>query len=136
MESIFDNLLNSEDAVVYSIYFPLPTSDQISFLQEISTLILSELNQYLNEYIWQKDPFELRIVKNESGKRIIKEFSFLSFSLFILNFIKIDPSYPFLHGKTKFGDCIDDEWFIVFLLRQISLKYKEAVIRYLKCMMI
>uniref|UniRef100_U9TR31 SGT1-domain-containing protein n=1 Tax=Rhizophagus irregularis (strain DAOM 181602 / DAOM 197198 / MUCL 43194) TaxID=747089 RepID=U9TR31_RHIID len=105
MESMFDNLLSSVDAVVYSIYFPLPTSDQISFLQEISTLILSDLNQYLNEYIWQKDPFELRIAKNES-----------------------DPSYPFLHGKTRFGDCIDDEWFIVFLLRQISLKYKETVI--------
>lgn len=68
---MFDNLLSSVDAVVYSIYFPLPTSDQISFLQEISTLILSDLNQYLNEYIWQKDPFELRIAKNESGKRII-----------------------------------------------------------------
>ncbi|GES93477.1 protein ecdysoneless homolog [Rhizophagus clarus] len=105
MESIFNKLPNSEDAVVYSIYFPLPTSDQISFLQENSVLILSDLNQYLNGYIWQKDPFELRIFKNES-----------------------DPSYPFLHGKTRFGDCIDDEWFIVFLLRQISLKYKETVI--------
>jgi hypothetical protein len=72
MESIFNNLPSSEDAVVYSIYFLLPISDQISFLQEISTLILSDLNQCLNGYIWQKDPFELRIFKNESGKRIIR----------------------------------------------------------------
>ncbi|RIA99050.1 SGT1 protein [Glomus cerebriforme] len=105
METLFNNLPQLEDAIVYSIYFPLPTLDQISFLRETSVLILSELNQYLDGYIWQKDSFELRIAKNES-----------------------DPSYPSLRGKTRFGDCIDDEWFIVFLLQQISLKYQEAII--------
>ena len=64
METIFHNLTPSEDQVYYCIYFP---SDQISFLQEISTLILSDLSQYLDGYIWQKDSFQLNIVKNESG---------------------------------------------------------------------
>ncbi|CAG8591663.1 8006_t:CDS:10 [Funneliformis caledonium] len=106
METLFHNLPPSEDQVYYSIYFPFPsTSDHESFLQETSALIISELSQYLNGYIWQKDSFQLKIIKSES-----------------------DPGYPFLHGKTRFGDCIDDEWFIVFLLRQISLKFKDAVI--------
>lgn len=39
----------------------------------------------------------------------------------------IDPSYPFLHGTTRFGDCIQDEWFIVFLLRHITLHIEGAV---------
>lgn len=38
-----------------------------------------------------------------------------------------DPSYPFLHGSTRFGDCIQDEWFIVFLLRHITLHIEGAV---------
>ena len=38
-----------------------------------------------------------------------------------------DPSYPFLHGTTRFGDCIQDEWFIVFLLRHITLHIEGAV---------
>jgi hypothetical protein len=67
METPFHNLPPSEDAAVYSIYFPLSTSDQISFLKETSTFILSELNQYLDGYIWQKDSFQLRVTKEESG---------------------------------------------------------------------
>ncbi|CAG8731529.1 4350_t:CDS:1, partial [Dentiscutata heterogama] len=60
----------SEDTVYYSLYFPFSSSiqslDQTSFLQEKSALILSELNQFLNGYIWHKDKFHLRIVQNES----------------------------------------------------------------------
>lgn len=40
----------------------------------------------------------------------------------------LDPSYPFLYGISRFGDCINDEWFIVYLLHQISLKIPNAVI--------
>ncbi|RIB04967.1 SGT1 protein [Gigaspora rosea] len=98
----------SEDTVYYSFYFPFSSSiqplDQTSFLQEKSALILSELHQFLNGYIWHKDKFQLRIVQNES-----------------------DPNFPFLYGKTRFGDCIDDEWFIVFLLKHISMKFQDVV---------
>ncbi|CAG8645807.1 6545_t:CDS:10, partial [Dentiscutata heterogama] len=37
-------------------------------------------------------------------------------------------SFPFLYGKTRFGDCIDDEWFIVFLLKHISMKFQDVVV--------
>jgi hypothetical protein len=40
----------------------------------------------------------------------------------------IDPSYPFLFGASRFGDCVNDEWFIVHLLKTISQKIPEAVI--------
>ncbi|KAI9338979.1 SGT1 protein-domain-containing protein [Obelidium mucronatum] len=32
---------------------------------------------------------------------------------------------PFFYGKTRFGDCIDDEWLIVFLVREISRQFSE-----------
>lgn len=41
---------------------------------------------------------------------------------------EIDPPYPFLFGATRFGDCIDDEWFIVYLLHTISTYIPESVI--------
>jgi hypothetical protein len=40
----------------------------------------------------------------------------------------IDPSYPFLFGASRFGDCVNDEWFIVHLLKTISQKIPESVI--------
>ena len=36
--------------------------------------------------------------------------------------------FSFLFGKTKFGDAIEDEWFIVYLLLQISSNNQEMVI--------
>ncbi|RHZ61180.1 hypothetical protein Glove_349g126 [Diversispora epigaea] len=133
MDSIFHHPPPSEDYVSYSLYFPPPSppppdtnnadtnnnantnnsdtkndsiNDYIKFLQENIVLILSELNQFLDGYIWQKELFKLRIVKNET-----------------------DPSYSFLHGRTIFSDCIEDEWFIVFLLRHISKKFPSVVIK-------
>ncbi|CAG8527388.1 2869_t:CDS:10 [Acaulospora morrowiae] len=109
MDSVFRHHSPTEDCVFYYLYFPRSSDDSddrfFEFLQETSALILSELDQFLNGYIWQKEPFGLRIVKNDLG-----------------------PSYPFLHGRTVFGDCIEDERFIVFLLRQISEKYPDIVI--------
>ncbi|OAD78580.1 SGT1 transcription factor [Phycomyces blakesleeanus NRRL 1555(-)] len=96
------------DYVQYSIYLP-PKQDKqsnLKMLRETCALIHSQLQNYLDGYLWQKDRFNLCIAYDE----------------------KNDPSYPFLHGVARFGDCINDEWFIVFLLRQISVQLPEAVI--------
>ncbi|CAG8433446.1 1783_t:CDS:10 [Diversispora eburnea] len=78
MDSIFHHPPPSEDYVSYSLYFPPPSpspdtnnadtkndsiNDYIKFLQENIVLILSELNQFLNGYIWQKESFRLRIIR-------------------------------------------------------------------------
>ncbi|KAI9028156.1 SGT1 protein-domain-containing protein [Phycomyces nitens] len=109
LQDVFQGSRSKEvDYVQYSIYIPQKQDKQttLSTLQETCALIHSQLQIYLDGYIWQKDRFNLCIAYDE----------------------KNDPSYPFLHGVTRFGDCINDEWFIVFLLRQISLQLPEAVI--------
>lgn len=40
----------------------------------------------------------------------------------------LDPSYPFLFGASRFGDCINDEWFIVHLLKLISIQIPDSVV--------
>lgn len=51
------------------------------------------LNAYLSRYIWQNEPFNLHVVE----------------------------SYPdmYIEGQTNFGENVEDEWFIVFLLMQL-----------------
>ncbi|KAG0475183.1 hypothetical protein HPP92_014869 [Vanilla planifolia] len=39
------------------------------------------------------------------------------------------PPIPHLHGKTRFGDNLEDEWFIVFLLFEISRAFPSLSIR-------
>ena len=42
----------------------------------------------------------------------------------------LDGTPPHLHGKTHFGCSAEDEWYIVYLLRELSAHYVDLVIRY------
>lgn len=35
-----------------------------------------------------------------------------------------------MYGMTKFGDNIEDEWFIVYIIKQITKTFPELVARY------
>lgn len=35
-----------------------------------------------------------------------------------------------LYGRTCFGDSVDDEWFIVYLLRQLTLAFPGLIAKY------
>lgn len=35
----------------------------------------------------------------------------------------------FLQGRTNFGDSVEDEWLIVYLLRELSKQYPQSWIR-------
>ncbi|TAQ87349.1 hypothetical protein B7494_g4316 [Chlorociboria aeruginascens] len=57
----------------------------------------------LKEYIWQRDSFRLDI---ESGKGVI-----------------------YLHGLTNYGDSVEDEWLIVYILKELSNHFPELWIK-------
>lgn len=96
------------DYIQYSIYLPPKSSDadMLSYLQDTLDMINSTIQPLIKDYIWQKDKFHLSIAYDQSN----------------------DPSYPFLFGISRFGDCINDEWFIVYLLQHVSNQVPEAVI--------
>ncbi|RCH92952.1 hypothetical protein CU098_001350 [Rhizopus stolonifer] len=96
------------DYIQYAIYLPLKESDQatLSYLQDTLDVVYSIIQPIIEDYIWQKDRFQLCIAYDQDQ----------------------DPSYPFLFGATRFGDCINDEWLIVYLLQKISIEIPEAVI--------
>ena len=100
------------------------------------------IQPWLSQYIWQKDPFHLQCLSTKSD----------SMAMSIINttnsYNNIDPinttnkvlnqkiSSPPLpnsifqfFGQTRFGDCVDDEWFIVWLLIQLTLAFPNLIIR-------
>lgn len=66
---------------------------------------LAFLSPIVEEFIWQNEPFFLHA---KSGKG--------------------DESPAHLYGKTEFGDNVDNEWFIVSLLLQLSKVFPETCI--------
>ncbi|KAJ3287042.1 hypothetical protein HK104_008781 [Borealophlyctis nickersoniae] len=103
MDEIFNRTTDTEDVVEYDIYCSSQDPD-LGTLSDTLIQITSFVSQWVTGYIWQKDAFGLNIV--DSGG---------------LNF-------PHLNGRTGFGDCLDDEWFIVFLLHKISAHFPGTVI--------
>ncbi|EOX91932.1 SGT1, putative isoform 1 [Theobroma cacao] len=88
-----------EDTVFYSIY-PDNFLSQDS-LQSLHLQILNSISPFTSSYVWQHEPFTLTI----------------SFHPF-----------PHLHGHVRYGDNLNDEWFTVFLLFQISLSFPSLSI--------
>jgi len=93
----------SEDTAVFDLYPPQQQSDKAS----VSTLAacISDYAARLlpQDFIWHRDSFEVKLASNPCEK---------------------DAWY--LEGRMRVGDCIDDEWCTVWLLREISAKWDLA----------
>ncbi|KAL2083639.1 hypothetical protein ACEWY4_021412 [Coilia grayii] len=94
-----------EDSVQYSLFLIEPnskdTEDDERKLLHLKEQILAEFANLLAQYIWQSQPFSLKY-QPETGSV---------------------PAH--IGGSTDFGDNVEDEWFIVFLLQQITKTFPE-----------
>jgi hypothetical protein len=86
---------HSDDRVEYHLYRHSPdtsTPELLKWKAEVENWV----EPFICNYIWQVEPFSLR-----PGK--------------------VSGDLLHLHGHSLFGDNIDDEWFIVWLLKRYSL---------------
>lgn len=97
-----DEVLPSQECCVdYKIFFPTRKSEEeLTFLAQ--TMKEYVYATYVKDYIWQDESFDLTV--------------------------STTSNIPFVGGSTRFGDNIEDEWFIVFLLFEISKKFQEVFI--------
>ena len=90
-------------------------------LQDVQLDCMAMVLPYLTNYIWQQDPFTLHssaVSKSPwdrtSGRRQHNRHA--------------NRSVPeHLWGVTRFGDNIEDEWFILWLLNQITSKVSSLL---------
>ena len=71
----------------------------------LAAVIQAFVDSLLPDHLWHRDAFQLKVVVNEHG-----------------------PGYG-LEGRMRVGDCVDDEWCAVWLLREISSEW-DVVIRF------
>ncbi|KAF6736348.1 ecdysoneless-like protein [Oryzias melastigma] len=95
-----------DDMVQYKIFL-LPTTPQQNEqqLKQLLGDILAKFAPLLVDYIWQNQPFNLQYRPSKGDI----------------------PAH--LGGITQFGDNVEDEWFIVYLLQQITKTFPELVVR-------
>ncbi|EPY89449.1 protein SGT1 [Camelus ferus] len=103
-------LATVEDTVEYRLFLipdePRDPEEHKEILQKYIEKIMTQFAPMLVPYIWQNQPFNL---KYKPGKGDV-------------------PAHMF--GMTKFGDNIEDEWFIVYIVKRITKEFPELVARY------
>ena len=88
-------------------------------LQELQLECMAVALPYTTGYIWQQDPFQL----HSSAERQSP------WSKSSARMQRVEHSIPeHLWGVTRFADNIEDEWFIVWLLSQITSKVSSLSI--------
>lgn len=93
----------ADDTLVYTIYPPENASDRPSVIS-LAASISSYVESLLPNFIWHRDKFEVKLAQNPDGEGWV------------------------LESRMRIGDCVDDEWLAVWLLKQISSKW-DLVIR-------
>ncbi|TYJ51770.1 hypothetical protein B9479_007642 [Cryptococcus floricola] len=93
-----------EDTLHYTIHLPTSYSDPSA------TALL--INQYVHTllrhpWLWNKDSWELKVADSDSER---------------------SSEGPKLEGRMRVGDAVDDEWLVVWLLREVSRKWPELII--------
>ncbi|KAH9054175.1 SGT1-domain-containing protein [Lactarius vividus] len=92
----------AEDTIYYALHPPESSSDRTS----ATVLALSVQNfveSLLPDFLWHRDTFQVKVVQNR------------------------DKSGWILEGWMRVGDSIDDEWCVVWLLREVSEKWDCAI---------
>nr|XP_012617974.1 protein ecdysoneless homolog isoform X1 [Microcebus murinus] len=102
-------LATVEDTVEYHLFLIPDESrdpeEHKEILQKYIERIMTQFAHMLAPYIWQNQPFNLKYKPGKGGV----------------------PAHMF--GMTKFGDNIEDEWFIVYIIKQITKEFPELVAR-------
>lgn len=95
-----------EDIVEYSLHLlghellDTQRRDKLRVIQVASTALVKK---HLKDYIWEQDSFNLNLGKQDG--------------------------VSYLHGRSSYGDSVEDEWVIVWLLVKLSKQFEDAWIR-------
>ncbi|RDX81708.1 Protein ecdysoneless-like protein, partial [Mucuna pruriens] len=104
----------ADDTVFYAIYPDNPTTTTTTAtLQSLHLEILETISPLTADYIWQHQPFTLSLSAPPNPSCPCPASSHL----------------PHLHGHLRFGDNLGDEWFAVFLLFHLSLRFPSLSLR-------
>ncbi|KAJ7102279.1 SGT1 protein-domain-containing protein [Mycena belliarum] len=92
----------SEDTLQYSLY-PSPSLADKPSVTSFAACISAWVDLLLPEFLWHRDVFELKVATRSESNEF------------------------YLQGRMRVGDCVDDEWCAVWLLKQVSANWDMAI---------
>ena len=111
-----------EDCVEYTIYIidsKFKDAEIRDKLRKVQSSANTQTKKLLKDFIWQREGFQFQLTTGKG--KIITHFYTVELTSVI------DGS--FLYGQTNYGDSVEDEWLIVYLLRELSRLNPDIWIR-------
>ncbi|KAI5124417.1 hypothetical protein M0805_008301 [Coniferiporia weirii] len=103
----------SEDTLQYALYPPTDAADKAA-VTGLAALIEALVAALLPGHIWHRDAFELKVVPDKDARAVHRGGD------------KNEDRWM-LEGRMRVGDSVDDEWCVVWLLREVSAKWDVAI---------
>jgi hypothetical protein len=95
----------AEDTLHYTLHLPPKQEQNSAALALLITEYVESL--LLQPWLWNKDSWELKVI-SESGES--------------------EEDGARLEGRMRVGDAVDDEWLVVYLLKEVSKRWPELII--------
>lgn len=97
----------SEDTIQYTLYPPPALADKSS-ATTLAACVQAYVPEILPQFLWHRDSFEVKVVKD-------------------VDCAAARDDKWMLEGRMRVGDSVDDEWCVVWILREISKKWDFAI---------
>ncbi|KAG1757291.1 SGT1 protein-domain-containing protein [Suillus lakei] len=97
----------SEDTIQYTFY-PPPALAEKSSATTLAACVQAYVSEFLPNFLWHRDAFEVKVAK-DTDSAAARDNKWM------------------LEGRMRVGDSVDDEWCVVWILREISKKWDFAI---------
>ncbi|XP_016983005.2 protein ecdysoneless [Drosophila rhopaloa] len=122
--------VREDDFVEYYIFPKIPENmKDETILRKLMLQVRTEIAAIVKEksmersYLWHKDEFHLQIRMGSAEERLLNE------EINLEEEEELGDLPPHFHGVTHYGDNISDEWFIVYLLTEITRFRSDCIAR-------
>jgi len=129
------DVLKSEKHEDYVEYFVFPREDTFSSSEDPEEILLklnAAAQKISGDYLWHCEPFVLRL-----GSKSLEELDTAEDEDEEEEVVRVEDAnkgkgqrVQYLRGITRFGDNSDDEWFVVYILRELTKLFAGLVVRY------
>ena len=116
-----------DDCIEYSLYLFSSSLDYANDserrirLRDVQKFAFILSKQWLKDYIWQRQGLTLELAK-EDGEVCMRDIG-------LEDRLTSETGVSLLRGRTEYGDSIEDEWVVVWLLREVSKKFPDLWIK-------